>query len=133
LLTTEVGKMYESWKQPIQLSRMVPCLDANGNKSTRRVTWRASADQLKPVLYGLKETEKWPKEGLPKVMHDGIVFWVNPLGKIKERDPDSHWRTWYKKQREGMHSRLMCNCPWHDCEKELSYGRLAQHMRVHYE
>jgi len=126
VLTTEAGKMYESWKQPIQLSRMAPCIDMKGNKSTRRVTWRATANELKPVLYGIKETEKWPAEGCHKVMYDGIIFWVNPLGEKKIVD-----HGWYVQHtREGMHSRLMCQCP--HCPKEISYGRLAQHLKVHH-
>ena len=116
---TEDGNMFKSWKQPIQLP------SHHGTYS-----YRATANQLKPHLYGIKETAKWPAEGLPKVMFKGIIFWVNPLGKRKKRDPDSHWRTWYKVQREGMHSRLMCACP--TCDKTISYGRLAQHLRVHH-
>ena len=103
---------FQSWKQPIQLTT------EHGH------TYRANANDLKPVLYGLKTTQKWPAEGMPKVMCDGIIFWVNPLGAVIDIN-------WYGRTiREGMNSRLMCQCP--KCEKVVSYGRLHQHLRVHH-
>jgi len=93
---------FQSWKQPIQLWH-----------ESNQCWFRATANQLKPVLYGLQVNEPWPMLGMPgKVMYDGIIFWVEPIG----------W---------GMHNRLMCNCP--RCPKEVSYGRLHQHLRVHHE
>lgn len=96
---------FQSWRQPIQIT---PPWDPT---STRTI--RATADQLKLILYGIKSTAHWPLTGLPKVMKDGIILWLEPAG----------W---------GKQSRLMCNCPHEDCEKELSYGRLHQHLRVHH-
>jgi hypothetical protein len=122
-IAIEVGDMsvFESWKQPIQLSRLVDNLYHGGQS---RINYRATAAQLKPY-FGIKESAKWPAEGLPRRLIHGIPFWVNPLGKIIEH-------TWYGKPiREGMHSRLMCECP--RCPKEMSYGRLHQHMRVHHD
>ena len=95
---------FKPWKAPIQLKRKV-----SGNY------YRASADQLKPVLYDMKETEKWPAEGKSVTMYDGIFFWVRSLILARHL---------------GMHSRLMCECP--ECGKIISYGRLHQHMRVHH-
>jgi len=106
---------FKSYKQPIQLQ----------NTSTGRY-YRATASQLKPYLYGFKETVSWPIKGLPKTTLDGIVFWVNPLGKLLPRIPP-----FYETRREGMNSRLMCECPI--CSKVISYGRLHQHLRVHHE
>ena len=105
---------FQSWKQPIQLQ----------HRNTGHY-YRATANQLKPYLYGISPNVKWPAEGLPKVMCDGIVFWVNPLGK--KITIDLGWCVQYR--REGMHSRLMCACPI--CDKTVSYGRLHQHLRVH--
>ena len=105
---------FKSYKQPIQLQ----------NTSTGRY-YRATASQLKPYLYGFKETVSWPIKGLPKTTLDGIVFWVNPLGQIIE------YTRWGRPVRKGMNSRLMCECPI--CSKVISYGRLHQHLRVHHE
>ena len=105
--------MFKPQRQPIQLQ----------NPNTGHY-YRATANQLKPYLYGISPKVKWPAKGLPKVMCDGITFWVNPLGKKLDRQP--RWGV----IREGMHSRLMCECP--KCDKTISYGRLHQHLRVHY-
>jgi hypothetical protein len=92
---------FQSWKQPIQLFN---------NKGS--YYYRATADQLKPVLYGIKKTAHWPDCGLHKVMLQGVIFWLEPRG----------W---------GKQSRLMCQCP--HCPKQISYGRLHQHLRVHHD
>ncbi len=104
--------MFKPWKQPIQLP------SHNG-----KYTYRATANQLKQPLYGIKSTAKWPAKGMPAIVYDGITFWVRPLGKIIEHT------CWGKPKREGMNNRLMCACP--ECHRTISYGRLHQHLKVH--
>ena len=107
---------FKSWAQPIQITRTF-------SDGSSYVT-RATANMLKPY-FGLSEGASWSAEGHYKRVVEGIILWVNPLGKILP--PVAPW---YRKDiREGMHSRLMCVCP--ECGHELSYGRLHQHMRVH--
>jgi hypothetical protein len=120
----EVGDMseFQSWKQPIQLTRTA----RTQSGGERKYTYRATAAQLKP-FFGIKKSAKWPAEGTPMRVIHGIIFWVNPLGK--KITVDHGWCIQHK--REGMHSRLMCQCP--ECPKKISYGRLHQHLRVHHD
>jgi len=102
---TQGNDKMTSYNQPIQLQ----------NPWWPGMTYRATSDQLKH-FFGLRQTEKWPADGMTKRTVKGITLYVRPLDRNTGR-------------REGMHSRLMAVCP--DCSKVFSYGRLGQHMVSH--
>jgi hypothetical protein len=109
---------FQSWKQPIQITKQF-------SQDDEPYITRANANDLKQ-FFGLRYHENWAADGHAKLVIKGVTVWVNPLGKIL--DPVAPY--WRKNIREGMHTRLMCLCP--DCGKQLTYGRLHQHMKVHH-
>jgi len=89
----------------------------------------ASANQVKPY-FGLTESQKWPSEGIPEQTIVGIKLWVVPLGEKVTHVTNYGYRQIKRANINGMHSRLMAECPV--CKKHLSYGRLRQHYRYNH-
>lgn len=79
--------------------------------------WNAHTHELMQKLKLVKH--KWPDEGVPPTMVDGIKLWVNP------RAPKADRALGIKKS--STH-RVMCECP--GCGDVLSAGRLFQHKCV---
>jgi len=74
-------------------------------------SWNAnSSDMMKK--FGIPGT-KWPDEGMPPRMVDGIKVWVDPVRRagLGEKKSSTH--------------RVMCQCP--GCAEILSVGRMHQH------
>lgn len=65
------------------------------------------------ILMGLHPCKKWPLEGMPPRIIQGVKVWVKPIGP----DPKQGWR-------RNTH-RVMAQCPL--CGFECSAGRLFQH------
>lgn len=72
--------------------------------------WQATAGQVK-VLFGLRENEEWPPEGMPKREIQGFICWVDPIteGKFKIR------------------AKMFCGL----CGDETPIGRMKQHIKKH--
>lgn len=64
-------------------------------------------------FFGLKPTQKWPAEGMPKRIIQGITCWVLP-GPAPSKVKSSQHRT-------------MACCP--NCGKVTPIGRLKQHAK----
>lgn len=69
--------------------------------------WRLSINRLKAEL-GFKE---WPKDGVPLGIHGGHSLYVKPA----QVGAKSHRAT------------VVCGL----CSKEVSYGRIGQHLQIH--
>lgn len=65
-------------------------------------------------LFGLRPEQKWPKEGMPPRVIQGVQVWVLSVPGAKYF---------------GRLHRVRCACLF--CDKTLSLGRLHQHMLVH--
>jgi hypothetical protein len=71
--------------------------------------WNCHEGELKE-LFGLSKKDKWPSEGLPAKLIQGIRVWVNPKTTATTL---------------SQFHRCRAQCP--RCLKVLSAGRLHQH------
>jgi hypothetical protein len=71
----------------------------------------ATAGDVKE-LFGLKQNQAWPAEGVPIKVIQGTICWIYPLRKG-----------------EGFKLRAYCSCKF--CGKAVPIGRLRQHMEGH--
>lgn len=67
---------------------------------------------------GLRAGGHLPAEGMPERVVEGWAVWVTP--EVVD-----------KRHRHGSAHRVMARCP--GCHKELSLGRMGQHLMVHRE
>jgi hypothetical protein len=71
----------------------------------------ATAGDVKE-LFGLKQNQAWPAEGMKIQVIQGTICWVYPLRKG-----------------EGFRLRAYCSCRF--CGKAVPIGRLRQHVEGH--
>jgi hypothetical protein len=86
--------------------------------------WPATANQAK-AYFGLKPSDRWPAEGIAPRQINGYFFYVKALVPLEERrGRDPRWPNAIANP-----NRFMAVCPC--CDRHISYGCLAQHMKVH--
>lgn len=78
-----------------------------------------SEDKVK-VQFGINPKSKWPLEGMPPIMIQGIKCWVGPM---------RHRRDITRRPHFGL--RAMCECP--QCGRTVTISRLPQHDKIHQE
>lgn len=69
------------------------------------------------ALMGMPRVDHWPATGLPARDVQGVRVWVNPKPVKVGRDG---------RPRKSSAHRVRCACP--GCGRELSAGRLSQHL-----
>ena len=83
-----------------------------------RYTSNAQSEDVKR-LFGLEPKQKWPRFGLKIIVVDGWKLWVDPIG----------FKYQIRKHSSFKQHRAMAQCP--ACGKNISIGRISQHIRVH--
>lgn len=92
-------------------NRQVFVEDLNINGITYK-TWQGDASMKR--AFGLRPADKWPDEGMPARIINGIRVYIAPKGFVHMR---------------GLKRRCCAVCP--TCGNPYDAGHLGQHMAIH--
>lgn len=85
---------------------------------------RNAFDAEVKVMFGLGPKDKWPEQGIPRRMIQGIECWVDPAPVLK-----TIMKFGKEVRPKSSKHRTFGICP--ACKRVIPLGRMEQHSKVH--